>query len=248
VRVRLPDGREFDARKVGGDPQTDLAVLKLPARGLKAAVLADSRRARPGDPVLAVGNPLGFENSVTLGVVSANRRGPIRVQGMVMGDVIQTDAAINQGNSGGGLFAADGRLLGINTAIMVPRGGSGNIGIGFAIPAHRVEPVTRALMSGRKVPRPWLGIRYELPTVNSLVRRLRAGSGVLVNEVIDGSPAARAGIRPADVIRRLGEAEIRNPDDLFTFIDRHRPGERVEARVLRDGAEATVTLVLDHVP
>jgi S1-C subfamily serine protease len=248
IRARLADGREYDVRVVGSDPDSDLAVLKAPARNLQAARVADSRRVRAGEPVVAIGNPLGFENSVSVGVVSANRKGPIRVDGAVLGDMIQTDAAINQGNSGGGLFTADGRLLGVNSAIMVPRGGGGNIGIGFAIPAHRVRPVTKALIAGRDVRRPWLGIRYDLPSVSSLVRRLRRGAGVMVEDVIPGSPAANAGIRPSDVVRQLGASRIRNADDLFSFIERHEPGEKVEARLLRNGAETEVTLTLGEKP
>jgi len=146
VRARLSDGREFDAAIVGRDPHTDLAIVNINARGLTAAQLGESRHVRPGDQVLAIGNPLGFENSVSVGVVSANRSGPFRVDGRTLGDMIQTDAAINQGNSGGGLFAADGRLLGINTAIMVTRGASGSIGIGFAIPAGDALAVEQQIL------------------------------------------------------------------------------------------------------
>jgi S1-C subfamily serine protease len=162
--------------------------------------------------------------------------------------MIQTDAAINQGNSGGGLFTADGRLVGINSAIMVPRGGGGSIGIGFAIPAHRVRPVMDSLILRGKVARPWLGIKYHLPNPGSLVRRARRGIGLLVEEVIPGSPAAAAGLQSADVLRQLGDAPVRAADDLYQFVEDHRPGQRVTARLLRDGVEHKVVLTLRERP
>lgn len=244
LRARLVDGREFAATVVGTDPYSDLALLKISGTRLQAARLGESRHVRPGDSVVAIGNPLGFENSVTVGVVSANRTGPFRVDGRALGDMIQTDAAINQGNSGGGLFSADGRLIGINTAILVPRGGSGSIGIGFAIPAHRVRPVVDSLIARGRVLRPWLGIQYHTPALSSLVRRVRSGVGLLVEEVVPGSPAAEAGLQRADILRQIGDCSIRSADDLYGFMDRYRPGEKVRARVLRGGAERTVTLIL----
>jgi serine protease DegQ len=248
VRVVLSDGREFDARIVGKDSYTDLAVLRIPGRNLKPAQLGDSHAVHAGDPVVAIGNPLGFENSVSVGVVSANRSGPIRIDGRTLGDLIQTDAAINQGNSGGGLFDGSGRLVGVNSAIMVPRGGSGSIGIGFAIPAHRVKPVVDTLIAKGHVPRAWLGVRYRVPQWNPFVRRPRNGVGVLVEGVVPGGPAARCGITPADIIRQLGECAIRTPDDIRTFVERYQPGERIQARVLRNGREKKVTLTLAEAP
>jgi serine protease Do len=246
VRVRLASGKEYDAEVVGSDPHIDLAVLKVPAKGLKAARIGNSRKVRGGEHVVAIGNPLGFENSVSIGVVSAVRSGPFRVDGKVLGDMIQTDAAINQGNSGGGLFTADGELIGINTAIMTASGSSGSIGIGFAIPTHRMRPVVDQLIAQGRVPRPWLGIRYQAPSVNSLIRQIRSGFGVLVEEVLPGSPAERAGLQPTDIVRQLGDRPIRSADDLHAFISDYRPGQTVEARVLRNGEEQTLLLTLDE--
>lgn len=244
LRARLADGRELDAKIVGRDPHSDLALLKISGSNLTAARFGDSRHARPGDAVIAIGNPLGFENSVSVGVVSANRVGPIRVDGQTLGDMLQTDAAINQGNSGGGLFNAEGQLIGINTAIMVPHGGSGSIGIGFAVPAHRARPVTESLMTEGRMPRPWLGIKYRLSNTGSLIRRMRSGIGALVEEVVPGSPAALAGIRPADIIRKLGGLEVRGGEDVYNFVDRYRPGQTIRARILRGGREQTLSLRL----
>jgi serine protease Do len=248
LRVRLADHREYDARIVGSDKHADLAVLKVPVRDLVPARFGDSRSVRAGEPVVAIGTPLGFEHSVSVGVVSANRTGPLRVDGSVLGDMIQTDAAINQGNSGGGLFTADGKLIGINTAIMVTQGSSGSIGIGFAIPTHRMRPVTQALMTFGRVPRPWLGIRYERPTGRTLIRQVRHGMGVRVEDVLPDSPAALAGLQPEDLVRRIGECEIRSADDIYSVIERYRPGARVEATVLRDGDLKRVELTLGTPP
>lgn len=248
LRVRLADEREFDARIVGTDKHADLAVLKIPAKGLESAKIGDSRRVRAGEPVVAIGTPLGFEHSVSVGVVSANRTGPLRVDGSVLGDMIQTDAAINQGNSGGGLFTGDGKLIGINTAIMVTRGNTGSIGIGFAIPAHRMRPVVQTLITLGRVPRPWLGIRYERPSSQTLIRQVRHGIGVRVEDVLPDSPADVAGFQAEDIVRRIGECEIRSADDIYSVVERYRPGAEVEAVVLRDGVEKRIKLTLGRTP
>jgi len=248
LRARLKDGRECDAAVVGRDPESDLAVLRIRAGRLTSAPVGDSKRVRAGDSVVAIGNPLGFENSVSLGVVSANRRGPFRVDGTTLGDMIQTDAAINQGNSGGGLFDAGGKLIGINSAIMAPRGGSGSIGIAFAIPTHRMKPVVDTLIALGRVPRPWLGIKYRLSRGSSLSHRPRGGPGVLVEDVVPASPADRAGLQAADIIRQLGHHRVRCSDDIFSFIEGTRPGEKVRARVLRAGQLRSVEMVLTERP
>lgn len=247
IRARLSDGRELDARLVGRDNVSDLAVLKIPARDLSAAPLADSRRARPGDAVLAIGNPLGFENSVSVGIVSANRRGPFRVDGKVLGDMLQTDAAINQGNSGGGLFSASGQLLGINSAIMVARGAGGSIGIGFAIPAHRFQPIAEQLIASGRIHRPWLGIRFH-SNAPALITHPRSGNGVPVEGVVVDSPAARAGLKPADVLRRLGACRITAPEDIYEFTETYAPGETVPVKILRSGKVLTLRMTLAERP
>lgn len=248
LRVRLADDHEYEGKLIGQDVHADLAVLKIAARNLDEARMGDSRHLRAGEPVVAVGNPLGFEHSVSVGVVSANRVGPIRVEGTVLGDMIQTDAAINQGNSGGGLFTSDGRLIGINTAIMVPRGGSGSIGIGFAIPSHRVQPVIHSLITFGRVSRPWLGIRFQPAKAETLVRQSRHGRGILVEDVLPDSPASTAGLRPADILRQIGDCRIRSADDMYSVVERYRPGARLQARVLRNHREQAVDLVLGENP
>jgi S1-C subfamily serine protease len=248
VTARLRDGRELNARVVATDPDSDLAVLKVQGGNLTVAPLGDSRQVRPGDGVVAIGNPLGFEHSVSQGVVSAYRKGPFRVDGHTLGDMIQTDASINQGNSGGGLFDAAGQLIGINTAIMSPRGGSGSIGIAFAIPSQRMSAVAEALIEEGRMPRPWLGIRYRIPRTETLARRQRNGKGVRVEDVIAASPASTAGVRPDDVLRRLGDCPIHSADDIYRFVDRYQPGQKVTARVLRGGEEKVLTLVLGEKP
>src|SRR3569833_2086641 len=244
IRIRLASGREYEGRVAGCDSHSDLALIKIEAHGLEPARFGDSRHLRPGEPVIAIGNPLGFENSVSLGIVSANRPGPIRVDGHTLGDTIQTDASINQGNSGGGLFTMDGRLVGINSAIMVPHGGAGSIGIGFAIPVHRVRPVIDTLMESGRVPRPWLGIRYTPSRSGSLIRRVRKGFGVLVEQVLPDSPAASAGLQPADILQGIGAVRIRSADDLYSFKDQNQPNTHNNTRVLRGGHPKTLVLTL----
>lgn len=244
LRARLVSGKEYSARVVGVDRHSDLAMVKLEARDLVPAFIGRSRRVRPGDTVVAIGNPLGFENSVSVGVVSANRAGPFRVDGNVLGDMIQTDAALNRGNSGGGLFNTRGQLVGINTSIMAPRGGSGNLGIGFAIPTHRMSPIADSLILRGKLLRPWLGIRYRSGDPATRVRPARAGAGVVLEDVVLNGPAARAGLRPSDILRRLGESPVYSGDDIYRFIEEHKPGQKVEAVVVRQGRELRVPLVL----
>lgn len=248
IRVRFADDHTAEARVVGTDPHTDLAVVRVRGGNFPYARFGDSQALVPGDSVVAIGNPLGFANSVSVGVVSATRAGPLRVGDQTLGDMIQTDAAINQGNSGGGLFAADGRLIGINTAIMVTRGSSGSIGIGFAVPAHRVKPVVDTLIREGKVRRPWLGIRYRPSEGGHLEHTIRTGIGVMVEDVVSGSPAFRSGLRSADILQRLGNCPIRSSDDLYCFVDRYRAGETVAARVLRAGKPRTITLRLTEAP
>jgi S1-C subfamily serine protease len=248
LRARLGTGREYDAQVVGCDPHTDLAVLKLTGRRFHPIRFGDSQAIQPGDSVVAIGNPLGFEQSVSMGIVSAIRTGPFRVGEQTLGDMIQTDAAINQGNSGGGLFAADGKLVGINTAIMVTTGSSGSIGIGFAVPAHRVRPVAEAILRRGRVPRPWLGISYQPSPPAFFDHRPRHGAGVRVDHVADNGPAHRAGIKPADVLQRIGDCAIRAPEDFYTFMDRHQAGDRLRAKVLRGGKVRTVTLLAAERP
>lgn len=241
VKVKLDDGRELTARVLGRDPRTDIALLKVEAgQPLPFLQLGDSNRARPGDWVVAVGNPFGLGGTVTAGVVSARGRdigqGPYD-------DFIQIDAPINSGNSGGPLFALDGGVIGVNTAIFSPTGGS--VGIGFAIPSNMVRQVVAQIQANGRVERGFLGASTQAVTpALAQALRLSAPSGALVGQVEPDSPAARAGLRAGDVVTKVGEANVANPRDLARAIGDARPGSEVRLSVQRDGAgqELRVTL------
>jgi serine protease Do len=241
VRITLEDGRELPARVVGRDPRTDLALLKVEAGApLPFLALGDSDRARPGDWVVALGNPFGLGGTVTAGVVSARSRdigaGPYD-------DFIQVDAPINRGNSGGPLFSTAGEVIGVNTAIFSPNGGS--VGIGFAIPSNMVKSVVAQLKENGHVERGFLGAATQ-PVTPALAEALRlpAPSGALVSQVEEGSPAQRAGLKPGDVVTAVGDTAVASPRELARAIGEARPGSTVALSVRRDGAtqELSVTL------
>jgi S1-C subfamily serine protease len=208
--VRLPGGDRVRARRIGDDPTTDLAVLRVDARGLPSLELAADRRLRVGQLVVAIGNPLRFERSVSLGVVSAIERSLPGPKGRPFEGLVQTDAAINPGNSGGPLLDATGAVVGINTAV-IPRAH----GLGFAIPAHTVNWVAAVLIARGKVERPWLGIAatgIELaPAVATDAGQPRA---LRVHGVGEGTPAATAGLRQGDLVLRANENPVYGVDDL----------------------------------
>jgi serine protease Do len=236
VRVRLADDREFDAKIVGRDPQTDLALLKIDATGLPVIPLGDSSKLRVGEPVMAVGNPFGLEQTVTTGIVSAT--------GRVLGegaydDFIQTDASINPGNSGGPLINARGEVVGINSAIFSRTGGS--IGIGFAVPVNLAKFVVPQLAESGQVVRGWLGV-----TAQPLTPDLAAGLGVpksegaLISQVWDGSPAAAAGLKRGDVIVEIDGRKIGRTTELSLLVAATPVGKDVTVAVLREGKPLTV--------
>ncbi|WPB85884.1 DegQ family serine endoprotease [Sediminicoccus rosea] len=241
VKVKLDDGRELNARVVGRDDRTDIAVLKIDAgQPLPFLALGDSNAARPGDWVVAVGNPFGLGGTVTAGIVSARGRdigvGPYD-------DFIQIDAPINSGNSGGPLFGLDGSVIGVNTAIFSPSGGS--VGIGFAIPSNMVRQVVAQIQANGRVERGFLGASTQ-PLTPALARSLRLTKpeGALVGQVEADSPAAQGGLRPGDVVTKVGDTAVANPRDLARAIGAARPGSEVKLSVQRDGAmqELRVTL------
>ncbi|UPY37351.1 DegQ family serine endoprotease [Sediminicoccus sp. KRV36] len=241
VKVKLDDGRELTARVVGRDERTDIALLKIEAgQPLPFLALGDSNSARPGDWVVAVGNPFGLGGTVTAGIVSARGRdigqGPYD-------DFIQIDASINSGNSGGPLFGLDGSVIGVNTAIFSPSGGS--VGIGFAIPSNMVRQVVAQIQANGRVERGFLGASTQ-PLTPALARSLRMAKpeGALVGQVEPDSPAARGGLRAGDVVTRVGETSVANPRDLARAIGDARPGSEVRLSVQREGAaqELRVTL------
>ena len=252
IVVSLADGRRYLGKPVGADEQSDIAVIKVNARGLPTAELGDSDKLRVGEWAIAVGNPLGLGSTVTVGVISALNRRKLLVEGDRYLEVaIQTDAAINQGNSGGALANIHGQLIGINTAIAAPPGG-GSIGIGFAIPINHVKKVVRdILVQGGTVrrARPWIGVYFDAVRP-SLMRRARLPdlNGVAVEEVVPNSPADRAGLRAGDVIRAFGERPVRTTQELLEEIMKRQPGERVNIKVWRNGKEITLALTVGTFP
>lgn len=239
IKVRLADGREVDATVVGTDPQTDVAVLKIESENLPVAVLADSDQIRVGDIVFALGNPLGVGQTVTMGIVSATGRQQIGILGREgYEDFIQTDAAINQGNSGGPLVDAEGRVIGINTAILTRTGG--NIGIGFAIPINMVATVMKSLIETGMVERGFLGV--EIQDVTSAMMEdfgLTEARGAVIVRVTPGSPAEQAGLRHGDVIARVNDRPVDNTQQLRLVIAQIRPGTPAKLEIVRDGARET---------
>ncbi|MCS6777237.1 MAG: trypsin-like peptidase domain-containing protein [Chloroherpetonaceae bacterium] len=246
ILVTLHDGRRLEGRVLGTDPSTDLAIVKVDQKNLPAAVLADSNNVRVGEWVIAVGNPLGVGTTVTAGIVSA-----VRKEGKInrsFGPVIQTDAAINRGNSGGALADIKGRLIGINTFILSPNGG--NIGIGFAIPSNIVREVVAQLIERGRIARPWLGIGFE--TLTDFARQYlnipMEVKGVIVAAVAANSPAAAAGLRELDVIRSVNGKAISTAEDLQTMVQQAKVGDRLVLQVWRNGTELTLTAVLQERP
>jgi Do/DeqQ family serine protease len=236
ITVELTDQRTFSARLVGSDPPSDLAVLKVEQSNLPVLNLGDSDRARVGDVVLAIGNPLGLEQTVTAGIVSAKGRSTGLSDGSFE-DFIQTDAPINQGNSGGALIhAASGDLIGINSQILSPTGG--NIGIGFAIPVNMARNVMDQLMRSGEVRRGSLGVTIQPLTPEAIEKLgLQNARGALVNSVVSGGPAERAGVRGGDVITAFNGTAITDPNALRNAVARTAPGSDVTLTVWRSGRE-----------
>ena len=243
ITVRLSDSRKFRATLVGRDPKTDLAVLKVEAPApLPTAELGDSERLRVGQWVVAIGNPFGLDRTVTVGIVSATAR--TRVGVTTYENFIQTDASINPGNSGGPLLNLDGRVIGINTAIV-----AAGQGIGFSIPINEAKSVMGQLIARGKVVRGWLGIVIqdltdELATSFGVAER----EGVLVADVMRGGPGEAAGLRPGDVIVRLGATRIREVPDLQRRVANVAPGQSVEVGVMRDRTTHRLTVHVGEMP
>lgn len=241
VTVTLADGRTLNAEIVGRDPDTDVAVLKVPAENLSALALANTDRLRVGDFVVAIGNPFGLGQTVTSGIVSALGRSGLR--GLGYQNFIQTDASINPGNSGGALVNLRGELIGINTAIFSPSGG--NVGIGFAIPANMARNVMNQLLAFGEVKRGSLGVQaQDLDARLSRALGLEEGRGAVVTQVLPESPADRAGLKPGDVITKIADKPIRNADELANTEGLLPINERLELSYLRDGEARTATLTL----
>jgi serine protease Do len=242
IQVELKDRRTFTAKLVGSDPASDLAVIRIDAKGLAPLPIGDSGKARVGDVVLAFGNPLGVGQTVTMGIVSAKGRATGLGDGGFE-DFLQTDAPINQGNSGGALVNTSGELVGINSQILSPSGG--NIGIGFAIPANMASDVMAQLVDHGKVRRGQLGVIVQ--GVSSDIAKslsLPAVQGALVSTVNEGSPAEAAGLKRGDVIVALNGEPVADSNDLRNRVAATLPGSAVTLRVVRGGEERTLTAKL----
>ncbi len=246
VKVVLSDRREFEAELILADEKTDLAVLRIAAEEpLPYLTFADSEAAEVGDVVLAIGNPFGVGQTVTSGIVSALARTRVGVTDYQF--FIQTDAAINPGNSGGALIDASGKLLGVNTAIFSRSGGSN--GIGFAIPANLVKQVINSAVSGSVLVRPWLGAKSESVTPDiAAAIGLDRPAGALIADTFRGGPAAKAGLRPGDVVIGLGDSEIYDEESLRYRVATQQTDEKIAIRYLRDGRERTATVTVSAPP
>src|SRR6266480_1866124 len=240
IEVQLSDGRTKKARLVGADSQVDLAVLKIDDPGVKPLKLADSDTVQAGDFVLAIGNPFGFEETVTDGIISSKGR-PNRTD--AFGDLLQTDAAINPGNSGGPLINLRGEVVGINTAIISRSGGSQ--GIGFAIPSNTVRTALESLLKQGRIIRGYLGIQ---------TRALQSGQnnanseGVIVNEVMPGSPAAQAQLQQGDIIRRFDGHDVKNINVLRSLVAQTELNKKVELEIMREGKPLKVATQIKEQP
>jgi S1-C subfamily serine protease len=241
LTVTLPDGRSCAATTLGVDPDTDLAVLKISATDLQVAPFGDALRLRPGQIVIAIGNPFGFQHTVTAGVVSATGRSLRARTGRLMTGLVQTDAALNPGNSGGPLVNTRGEVVGINTAVILPAQG-----ISFAVSAETARLVVPQLLREGRVRRSYLGVAgQDVPLPRRLVRHhhLPSGSGVLVVEVVENGPAARAGVAGGDLIVSFNGNTIERTDDLHRALTGNRAGIPASLGVLR-GVELVALAVV----
>ncbi|MBN2507967.1 MAG: DegQ family serine endoprotease [Verrucomicrobia bacterium] len=244
VKVALNDGRELTAKVIGKDPKTDVAVLKVDARDLPNIELTDSDQIETGDIVLALGNPFGIGQTVTMGMVSATGRATL---GLDYEDFIQTDAAINPGNSGGALVDVQGRLVGINTAILSRSGG--NQGIGFAIPINLAREIMESLVRYGKVTRGYLGVMIQdlTPTLAKEFK-LDDRKGVLIGEVLPNGPAAKSGLKDGDVVLEYNGKPVIDSRRLKLEVARTRPGETVPVKIWRDGDTRVIKVTPKELP
>ncbi|MGB9403917.1 MAG: DegQ family serine endoprotease [Candidatus Acidiferrales bacterium] len=247
IKVALTDRREFTAKVIGTDPKTDIALLKIDATNLPTLALGDSSKIEVGDVVFAIGDPFGVGETATMGIVSAKNRG-FNSQIEDYEDFIQTDAAINHGNSGGALIDLHGDLVGINTAIL-PGNGGGNQGIGFAIPINMAHIVMDQLAAHGKVVRGYLGIHIE--SVTPALQKsfgLPNANGALVGDVTADGPSGKAGLKRGDVITELNGQNIVDSNDLRLRVSETAPGTPVQLKVIRDGQPKNVSVTLGALP
>jgi len=246
IKVTFADGRSLKAKLVGTDPKTDIAVLKVDEKNLPAIPLGDSNQLEVGDFVLAIGNPFDLGQTVTFGIVSALGRGNLGIE--TYEDFIQTDAAINPGNSGGALVNLQGKLIGINTAI-IARGAQGNQGIGFAVPINMARLVMEQLISKGRVVRGYLGV--TLQDLNEALAKqfgVTGNRGVVITDVAADSPASRAGLQPGDVILEFNGQPVRDLRTLRLTVAQTPPGTTVQLRILRNKTPRDISARLDELP
>jgi len=245
IKVKLSDGREFKAKVIGTDPQSDVAVIKIDATNLPVLRLGDSDKLEVGEWVIAIGNPFGLSQTVTVGVVSAKGRSRIGINDYE--DFIQTDAAINPGNSGGPLVNIHGEAVGMNTAIFSRSGGY--MGIGFAIPINMAKAIKDQLLKKGKVTRGWLGVVIQ-DIDEELAKSfgLEKTEGVLIAEVSEGSPAEKAGLKQGDIILRLNGKKVDDLGELRNKIALTAPGTKVKLEVLRENKRRTIQVTIGEQP
>ena len=243
ISVQLNDGREFDAKLIGGDDQSDIALLQVQnPSNLTQIAIADSDKLRVGDFAVAVGNPFGLGQTATSGIVSALGRSGLNLEGLE--NFIQTDASINRGNSGGALLNLNGELIGINTAILAPGGGS--IGIGFAIPSNMAKTLSQQLIQFGEVKRGLLGIKgMEMSADIANAFKLNVQRGAFVSEVLPNSGSAKAGVKSGDVIVSLNDKPLSSFAELRSRIATTEPGAKVKLGLIREGKPLTVEVTLD---
>jgi S1-C subfamily serine protease len=240
IQVGLSDGRRLQAVLVGDDPETDLAVIRVHAHSLTPATLGDSQSLKPGQLVVAIGNPYGFQWTVTAGVVSALGRSLRSQTGRLMDNIVQTDAALNPGNSGGPLVNSRGEVIGVNTAVILPAQG-----ICFAIPVNTAREVAMLLVRQGRIRRSWLGVGGQsVPLTRRTVRLhgLEIESGVLVLSVENGSPAAKAGLEEGDVIVGFGTQAVKDVDGLHRFLTESAIGVEAPLTIVRRAEKLTLNV------
>ncbi|MCH7882390.1 MAG: DegQ family serine endoprotease [Proteobacteria bacterium] len=247
ITVTLSDGREVLAEIIGRDPDTDVAVIKIPPDNLTQVAIADSNRLRVGDFVVAIGNPFGLGQTVTSGIVSALGRSGLGIESYE--DFIQTDAAINLGNSGGALVNLRGELVGINTAIFGSgNGNSGNIGIGFAIPINMAHSIMQQLVEYGKVRRGRLGAQgQDLTPQLALAFDVKIKNGLIVTQIEKGSPADKAGLQVGDVIVSANNRKIRSSRDMYNLVGLLHIGQSIDLKLYRKGVEIDLTAVIQPI-
>ena len=245
IEVATPDGKKLLAKVVGSDPDTDIAVLRVDAQNLPAITFGSSENLRVGDIVLAIGNPLGIGQTVTSGIVSALGRTGLGIN--TFENFIQTDAAINQGNSGGALLDARGNLVGINTAILSQNGGS--IGIGLAIPASMAKAVMEQIIKSGSVTRGWIGVGLQAITPE-IAESFKLGSirGVIINEIVRGGPADKAGIALGDLLVSIDGKQISEPQDVLNIVTGIAPGSTSKLTLKRKGQDIELAVTVGRRP